>query len=360
MATMTSDSKRKKKSRPATLAEVGRLAGVDSSTASQVLNGRENCWASAATRERIFKAAEELGYRPNMAARSLRLGRTHNLGMILASFGSGQADGFEAAAAEAGYITMMSFNPNDPAQENLLIQNHLDRGVDGLVVYPSETGEHEELRKLIRRGFPVVTLDGACRLDFAGDDVSPDFREVGRLQAEHLLALGRRRIALADAVPEAKVNTIRNQAIEEIMLRQGLPEPLRMKLHQTAERKGWAPMEMLYPQILDFIQRCGRDIDAVISYDSLGALTVRALLTCGLRVPEDVAVVGAGNSMLASHCVIPLTSVDTDNEWIGAEAFRLLQRRMENSDAASLQIHSRSIIIPRGSSSAGTITPASV
>src|SRR5262249_166831 len=99
-------------------------------------------------------------------------------------------EGFEEAARQAGYVTMITYNPNDPATEDRLIDKLVDRQVDAMAVFPTEEGAHTQLRRLVSNGVPLVTFDGAGRTDLQTDDVSADYYMAGRLQAKHLLELG--------------------------------------------------------------------------------------------------------------------------------------------------------------------------
>src|SRR5690606_13136048 len=110
------------------------------------------------------------GYRPNLGALSLVSGRSMTVGIVgvglFIEVTTATYIAFEQAARRNGYLSMIVDNPNDPATEDRLIQRMLDRNVDGLLVFPSEHGEHRELRRLAENGFPVVTIDGEGRVGF--------------------------------------------------------------------------------------------------------------------------------------------------------------------------------------------------
>jgi len=311
-----------------TLTQVAKKAGVKVSSASEILNQRKNCWSSQATRERVFAAAKELGYRPNQTARSLRSGKTKTLGVIITSHEySYRMAGLDQAAYARKYAVILTFNANSPAMEDQLILNHMDRGVDGLIVYPSDSGPHTELRKLVEQGFPVVTFNGVG-LDFECDDVSPDYICVGRLQARHLLEIGRRRICIATTTPSALINSIREKGIRRELQEHGLQKPLTFNI-KYADDKESQSSEILYPQILEFITRHNGEFDSIIAFDSIATMAARAILENGLRIPEDVSIVAAGNNILSSHGILPLTSIDTSDEWIGMKAFELVTDRID-------------------------------
>ena len=311
-----------------TLTQVAKLAGVKVSSASEILNRKANCWSSQATRDRVFAAAKELGYRPNQTARSLRSGKTKTLGVIITSHEySNRMAGLDNAAYANNYAVILTFNANDPAMEDKLIINHMDRGVDGLIIYPSDTGQHTELRKLVEQGFPLVTFNGVG-LNFECDDVSPDYICVGRLQSRHLLEIGRRRICIATTTPSAFINDIREEGIRRELLEHGLQKPMIFNIKYADDNEAQSS-EILYPQIAEFITRHKGEFDSIIAFDSMAAMAARAVLENGLRIPDDVAIVGAGNNILSSHGVLPLTSIDTSDEWIGMKAFELVTNRID-------------------------------
>lgn len=313
-----------------TLADVARDAKVSLSTVSQVINNRPSCWASQETRDRVIHAAKRLGYRPNLTARALRSGQSNTLGMITTGIGVGSSHsrfmGLDEAAVEKGYAVMLSYHPNTFETENSLIRRHLDRGVDGLFVYPTEPGPHLELQALVARNFPVVAFDAEALLDFPIDDVSPDFQEIGRRQASHLLDSGHRRFCIANALPSARINLIREKAACATITEAGMAAPLFMNL-EIAAKKETSSSEKIDGPLHAFLEAHRGRFDAVITYDLLAALVVRNLLEMGVRVPEDVAVMGAGNSLVAEYNALPISSISVQDDLIGREAFRLFSER---------------------------------
>lgn len=315
-----------------TLADVANKAGVSSATASQVLNNRPNCWASEATRARILGSARELGYRPNLTARSLREGRTRSIGKISPVFYIGthhnRATGVFDAARELNYAVLYSVHANRQDQEESLIQLHLDKGVDGLIVQPSESSSHAELKRLVDMGFPVVTLDGSCSLPFDCDDVSADYSEAGRLQAVHALEQGRTRIALANTLPAMFMQVVREDAIRQTLEKAALPPPLLMDLDTGADCE-MPEQRTLEAGMRQFLTRNKGRFDALIGCDCSMSIAIRILLQMGVRIPEDVLVVGAGDTPLARYGVVPITSVSVNDAWIGEQAMKILVSRIE-------------------------------
>jgi len=344
----------KKIKKRVTLAQIASAVGVHVTTVSQVLTKRKNCWVSPETRKKIEEVAQKLEYRPNLVARGLRSGRSLVIGYISPGFGitspHTRISGLTYAAAEKGYTVIVSSHPNDSESEDVLIKRLLDSGVDGIVVYPVDKGFHYELRKIVDSDFPVITFDGQVILDFETNDISPDYEEVGRLQVLHVFSLGKRKICIANTFPQAVINAVREKAIKKILRKEGLPPPLEMALPIDVTRE-FQNEEMLERHIRNFVVENAGKFDAVIGYDTLASLVVRVLLGEGLRVPEDVVVVGAGNTLLATHGIIPITSVSTSDDVAGMKAFDLLFQWINGEKPAKKkQIISKSILIPRKSS----------
>lgn len=318
--------------RRVTLDDLAQKTGLHRTTISQVLNDHPKCWASAATRELIREAAAELGYRPNLSARALRVGHSRVIGFSSPGFAAGtphsRAGGLTEAATAADYTVTLSSHANASESEDVVLQRMLDSGVAGLAIYPVDPGPHQELRRLVARGFPVVTFEGATLLDFECDDISMDFAAIGRLQAQHLLRLGRRRVCLANTFPEARITAVREAAVRQELARAGAPPPLEMRLQISAARE-LQEAETLEAPMQCFLQEHHGAFDAVIGRDPMASLTVRFLLEQGLRIPEDVAVVGGGESLLSSYGAVPLTVVDTADDVAGSQAFGLLLERMQ-------------------------------
>ncbi len=337
-----------------TLSDVAREADVSPATASQVLNNRPNCWASTETRQRIIETAKRLGYRPNLAARSLRAGMSRSIAKISPAFYLGthhnQATGVFESARNAHYVVLFSVHGNVSEHETSLIQLHWDRGVDGMIVTPCEQGDHKELQRLVNIGYPIVTMDGAGRLPFPCNDVSADYAAAGRLQAEHLLTMGRKRIAICNSLFPHFSHALRQEAIRRTLEQGGAPPPLVLDLNVApdCELPDHQSLEAELRRVLT--ERKGQ-FDALIGCDYTCSVAIRILAELGLQVPADVAVVGTGNLPIALYGVVPLTSVSLDDEWIGREAFQMLVDRIEKrTEGPPAQRLSVPKLIPRRSS----------
>ncbi|MGH2368573.1 MAG: LacI family DNA-binding transcriptional regulator, partial [Chloroflexota bacterium] len=186
---------------PVTRDDVARAAGVSVATVSYVLNAGPR-GVSDEKRQRVLQAVAELGYRPNAIARSLRARRTNILGLVLPNSASpyfaALAHAIEEAAAARGYQVVVSNASDSPEREAAQIEALLRLRVDGLVWIPADLRSTERhAARAVRPDVPTVQVDRA--LAGGGDSydvVVPDNAGGGRLAADHLVALGHRRVAV--------------------------------------------------------------------------------------------------------------------------------------------------------------------
>jgi LacI family transcriptional regulator len=330
-----SGSARLRRARP-TLREVARLSGMSPSTVSAVLNNRSYCWAAESSRRKIMDAATALGYRPNLAARALRGGPTHTLGLITAALNievtALKVEGFEAAARAAGYVTMIAYNANDAAIEDRLVTKFVDRDVDGLVVFPAESGPHAELRRVLGTGqTPVLTVDGAGRVEDLknADDVSIDYYAAGQLQARHLIELGCRRLCQIKTFPTCYSKDQLRAGFVDAASEAGA-EPVLLCNPEQDANFGGIITPALVQHLREFLTAYRDRIDGIASFDVLSATAIHAAMSLGLRVPQDIKVIGFDDSPVASNCVVPLSSVGQSARETGARAFQILSRRLSD------------------------------
>ena len=323
----------------ATIRDVARAAGVARATVSAILNDRPHCYASAQTRRRVHEAADRLGYRPTPMAQALMGKPSGTLGLIITGFDveptAQRLVGFENAVRPRSQVALVLTTANVPEAEDQAIQRLIDRYADGIAVYPTETGPHHELRRLVERGFPVVTLDGAGRLDFETYDVTPDYHQAGELQAQHLIDQGRRRIGLISGVERCFVNDRKIEGVIDTLQAAGLElvEHIQLSLPLHANRH-WITDE--FEQLRDVLRDRGHHFDALATVGDLyGLAVIRIATELGMRVPDDLAVSAVDGLAAASQGAIPLTTVRHDSEEVGQIAFDMLMRRISGELTSS-------------------------
>ncbi len=186
---------------PPTIRDIARLAGVDASTVSRVLSGKgKSARIGDETAERIRAIADEYGYRPNLAARSLRTSKTHTLGLLVTDlsnpFFATIAAACEAEASAAGYGVIVATSGERRDRESEYLSLLRSRPVDGFIMTPADTHPHDTMNLLLDEGFPLVFMDrrvhGICC-----DSVVVDNRAGARRIVSALTALGARTIAIA-------------------------------------------------------------------------------------------------------------------------------------------------------------------
>jgi LacI family transcriptional regulator len=318
-----------------TIAHVARVAGVSPTTVSHVLSGKR--LVSAVTRDRVESAVRDLGYRPNIVARNLRTRRSQVIAVIVPDitnpfFGTatrGLADTVDAA----GFGTYVCNTDAKLEREHKFLADVLDRGVDGVVLASVDVTQ-QHLAEPSRYRTPMVCLGDS--MEFPGvDRVIPDDAGGSRAAAEHLLARGARRIAMVTGPRGAGVARIR-----------GYREALAGAGHEFRPglvREG------------DWTRRGGREAmralmaarprpDAVFCANDLMAIgAIDAARELGVRVPDDLALVGFDDVEAATLVTPTLTTVHNPAYEAGRRAGELLVERMSGAldDAAS-----RTVVLP--------------
>ncbi|MBE2320875.1 LacI family DNA-binding transcriptional regulator [Solirubrobacter sp. CPCC 204708] len=289
-----------------TSVDVARRAGVSQSTVSLVLSGKARGRISARTEEAVRAAAAELGYRPNVAARALRTGVARSVALVVPDitnpFFGRVLRGAQRAAQEAGYTVVLVDIGNNRAWEAASVQALLAGPADGLLLFESDlppgTSEHAiQIEMMPGRGLPVVRLDVEAGVDFAVD---------------HLLALGHTRIGHVSSNFDAPTFDLRAARMAE---RLGGPPPT-VKAPFTFEGAKQAALDML-----------DEGVTAVFCDDDILAGGVYlAARDRGVRIPEDLSVIGFDDLDFARVLAPPLTTVAVDAEGLGAIAFEALAR----------------------------------
>jgi LacI family transcriptional regulator len=324
--------------RVATISEVAALAGVSPGTASKALNGRGTLRPE--TRQRVQEAAEQLGFVANAAARSLQAGRTYTVGMIttdsIGRFSIPLLIGAEDTLGAGEMSVLLCDARDDPIREQHHLKVLLGRRVDGIIV----TGRRAGTRPPVGAagGVPVVYAFLASAA--AGDcSVVPDEEGGARLAIDHLLTVGRRRIAVITGPEHHHSARVRARATTGRLAESGL-ELVAPPLHGE-----WS--EAWGRQAAGLLLARGLDVNAVVcGSDQIARGTADALREAGRKVPQDVALVGFDNwDVIALASRPPLTSIDMDLEGIGRAAAELLLRAIDGDPRPGLHRHPAKLVI---------------
>lgn len=304
--------------RAVTLKDVARIAGVSSSTASKALNDRAD--VNPETRRRVQETAERLSFRPNTAAQLLPTGRSGTLGLITndldGRFSIPILMGAEDAAGAGRMSIFLCDAREDAIREQYHLQALLDRRVDGLIVVGSRT----DVRSSLGADLPVPVVYVYAPSD-SPDDLSlvPDNVGAGRLAVEHLMAIGRRRIAHIAGDPSYAAARDRVAGVDAALAERGLSLAVGPTLYGTwSEAWGRSAARGLL--------QSGADFDGLVcASDQIARGALDALKEAGRRVPADIAVVSFDNwEILATGSAPQLTSVDMCFESLGRLAARKL------------------------------------
>ena len=324
-----SESASTRPARP-TIYDVARLAGVSPSTVSRMLNGKGQF--APTTHRAVAQAVEQLRYRPNTIARSLRTKSTQTIAFLLPDipdpFFVSLISGIQQHALQRDYAILLCVTEGNPEREehylNLLRAKQVDGAlVDGLVLPPAR------LARFVEEGFPIVCLDRGIDLPSV-PLVQVDNRLGARRATEHLLALGHTRVA---HVAGAELQRLRHSRERLAGYRDALdaagiaPDPRLVAAGGYTEDGGHRAARAL----LD----AGVGFSAVFAANDLSAIgAVSAITAAGLRVPEDVSVVGFDDIHIAAFTVPPLTTVHQPAAEIAQRATELLVALIQGREAA--------------------------
>ena len=307
--------------------DVAARAGVSQPTVSLVLSKNPTARVAADTRERVLRAAEELGYRPNVIARSLVRRRSYAIGLVVPDlanqFFAHVVSGAERVAAEAGYAVLLC------EQRGAGIESHLDalraRQVDGLIL---DAAGASSIPEDLLDGINVVLIDQPSQ---RWPGVASDAEGAGRMAAEHLVGLGHRRIAFVG--PSADVHSFRmrergfTRALREAGL--GIDSDLLRRAPATVAG-GTAAMRAL-------LARKEAPTAVFFANDLLALGAYKACAQLGVSIPRDVSVVGCDDIEFAQLVTPELTTVAVPARELGARAARLLVRDLAGDAVAPSQ-----------------------
>jgi LacI family transcriptional regulator, galactose operon repressor len=312
--------------------------GVSVMTVSKVLNKHADI--SEATRDRVLAKIEELGYQRNAVARSLTLRRTHTVGIVIPdlmhSFFVEVISGIEPVASVRGYGLLLCSSGEDPAKERSELEMLRGRQVDGIVLASAHGSANDDvLKQLMELGTGIVMIDRDDHPRIECHRVLTDDECVGTLATNHLVDLGRRAIGHIGG-PDIAHAKRRERGWREALKARGLRIPSQWFVQAGfMESDGYCAMK----QLLDVTPR----IDAVFAVNDPTAIgAMKAIWEAGLRVPEDIAVVGVGDIALSDLLRVPLTTVGWSRKDQGLNAAELLLNGLHGDEPDS----PRRVIIP--------------
>ena len=310
----------------ATLHDVARVAGVSFKTVSNVINNHPH--VRDTTRAKVEKAIAELGYRPNLTARSLRSGQTGAITLALPQLSlpyfAELADAVIEAAAKHGLVVLIEQTGADRTRELEVMASPRLKMSDGLIFSPLALGQEDA--DLIRADVPIVLL-GERIFGSASDHVTMQNVTAARAATEHLLDLGKKRIAVVGAHEGEVIGSagLRLRGYREALEARGIPydDGIVAYVVDWHRSNGAAAMH-------DLLDR-GATFDAVFGLnDTLAQGAVRVLQEAGFRVPDDVAVIGFDDLDETRYTLPTLSTVDPGRTEIAETAIRMLMERIKD------------------------------
>jgi LacI family transcriptional regulator len=299
--------------------------GVSLMTVSKALRNQSDI--SEKTRNRVLQRMRELNYQPDWIARSMVTGRTYVVGLVLPdlmhSFFAEVAKGVARKLQPLGYQVVISDTEEDGDVERRQVDVLVSRKVDGLIIASAQRkGRLELFEMLDANKTPYVLIDrmlGGTNANYVG--VRDD--ELGDLATEHLISQGCQRVAHIRG-PAVATGTGRLRGYRRALARHGrMPNPAHVTSGEYGDNTGYNAMQVLL--------RTDPRPDGVFCYnDPVAAGAIKAILEANLRVPEDIAIIGAGNVHYSDLLRVPLSTVDQSSAVIGETAADLLVNCMDS------------------------------
>jgi len=309
---------------PVRLKDIARDLNVSVMTVSKVVRGCAD--VGAETRERVLARIKEMNYQPNWVARSLAARRTFMIGLIVPdlmhSFFAEIAKGVSATIRPLGYDVVICNSEEDGEMEASEVDRLLGRQVDGLLIAsaqpPSSLAVFERIEA---RGTPYVLIDRRFQESNA-PYVGSDDEAIGRLATQHLIDRGCRRIAHI-AGPPMTTGLGRLKGYEEAIAAAGLRMPVGYVVSASDDDSSYLATRRL-------LEMKARP-DGIFGYnDPTAAGAMKAVLEAGIRIPQDIRVIGVGNVHYSDLLRVPLTTIDQSSTSIGRQAADILLKLIGN------------------------------
>jgi LacI family transcriptional regulator len=308
--------------------DIAKILGINVSTVSRALRGLDG--VSPDLRKRIEGFAEEQGYRPNPFATSLRYDTTKTIGIVVPDVAYNHnahiLRRIEADARENGYMCIITDSDENFENEANCLELLENMHVEGIIICPSqETTDFSHLLRLKKANIPIVLFDRAP--DIGISSVTINDAASARQATESLIDEGARRIAFLGGPNQFKQTVDRKHGYLEALRERGLPIRTELvKCHRISFNSGLTDtLELL---------SLPEPPDAILATHGLLAISaLQAITSQGLRIPEDVAIVGYMSDWVSEMCHPRISFVKQNLREIGSKAFRLLQDQMNGDDS---------------------------
>jgi LacI family transcriptional regulator len=326
-----------------TIREVAEKAGVSSATVSHVIN--KTRFVSVVVQERVRKSMDELGYHPNALARSLRRGETKTIGLILPDsanpFFAEIGRAIENAAFESEYSVVLCNTENDQNKERLYTEVLEDKQVDGMI-FVAAGDQTDSLHRLIQGKLPVVLVDRDLP-SLEVDTVLSDNFLGGRLATQHLIDLNHQRIGCITGPSNLNPSAKRVAGYRAALMDAGIP------LDETLIIRGDFHPESGRLAALELLGLSNRPTAIFVCNDMMAVGALRAAMESGLRVPEDLSLIGYDDIELACYTTPPLTTIQQYKMEVGRVAVEILVNRINKKQLNPQRLTLPVSLVVRGS-----------
>lgn len=316
--------------KPATIKDIAQRLNISISTVSRSLRNAPD--VNPETKRAVIALSEELNYQPNKLALSLRQKQTHTIGVIVPNLDyvlSAMVKGIDEVALEAGYTVMVCQSNESYGREILNTRRLLDSLVDGLIIsVSSETKLFDHFKKVQERGLPIVIFDRVTP-DLVAPSVRIDNEEGGFLATEHLLSQGYRRIAILAGPANLGISNSRLEGYLRALKKNKIKPDngLIVYCDFNQDYAYYATRELLA------LRKRPDAIFTISDRMAIGAML--AIKERGLRMPQDIGLVGFNNEPVVSLVTPGISSVDMPSFELGKAAAKLFIETMHNNEDMS-------------------------
>lgn len=323
--------------------DVAERAGVSSATVSRVLRNRPH--VRPEMRERVLRAIEELEYRPNRVARSLRVQQSTIIGLAVTdvenNFFTSIARAVEDVAFQNEYALFLCNTDESPERERLYLDLMQAEHVAGVIIAPARDAD-VRLAPLLRANIPVVAVDRRIE-NFEVDTVLTDNREAAAKLVGHLASHGYRRIAAIAGIPTITTGRERLEGYKQALSAYDLPEMDELIMTMVPrEANAYEAMKTLW-------QRTPRPTAVFTSTEVLTAGAMRAIRELNLKMPDDVALASFDDPFWSTLVRPTITSIRQPTYELGNLAAELLIQRLKNPARPTREVVLKSELIVRES-----------
>lgn len=316
---------------PTRLKDIALDLGVSVVTVSKVLRNHQDI--SPETRDRVLTRMKELNYQPNWAARSLVTGKSYLMGLVVPDlvhpFFAQVAKSASGVLRKRGYSLIISSSEEDAELEKREIEQMIGRNLDVLIVASTQRRD-ESFRHLDEQSKRYVLLDRRFK-GLTSNFVGTDEATIGKMATEHLIENGCRRIAHISG-KYASPAVERTKGYRQTLANHGMRVP---DSFLVCRAHGDDSGDLMGYQATKTLLKLNPRPDGVFCYNdptAMGAMS--AILEEGLRIPEDIAIIGCGNVHYAPVLRVPLSSIDQNSEGMGAHAANLALSLIDGKNGA--------------------------